>query len=132
MGPGDLAQVLGPLRAFWVDYEDERLMVGLSGADDAAVFRLSDEQALIQTVDFFTPIVDDPRAYGAIAAANSMSDIYAMGGEVLLALNIGGFPDSLPREMISDICAGWRPACAHQAARQWRDRHRSPQRCPRR
>ncbi len=81
-------------------------MVGLAGADDAAVYRLSDEQALIQTVDFFTPIVDDPRAYGAIAAANSMSDVYAMGGEVMLALNIGGFPDSLPREMISEIFVG--------------------------
>lgn len=106
MGPGDLAQVLQPLRAFWVDYHDERLLVGLEGADDAAVYRLSDEQAMIQTVDFFTPIVDDPHAYGAIAAANSMSDVYAMGGEVLLALNIGGFPADLPHEMISAIFLG--------------------------
>ncbi len=106
MGPGDLAQVLTPLRQFWVDYTDENLLVGLAGADDAAVYRISDEQALIQTVDFFTPIVDDPRAYGAIAAANAMSDVYAMGGEVMLALNIGAFPDSLPREMISEIFIG--------------------------
>lgn len=82
------------------------LLVGLSVADDAAVYRLSDEQALIQTVDFFTPIVDDPADYGRIAAANSLGDVYAMGGEALLALNIGGFPDSLPREMIADIFLG--------------------------
>ncbi len=107
MGPGDLAEVLKSLRAFWMDYEDDRLLVGLKGApDDAAVYRLSEEQAIIQTVDFFTPIVDDPRAYGAIAAANSMSDVYAMGGEVMLALNVGGFPDSLPREMIAEIFLG--------------------------
>lgn len=106
MGPGDLAQVLTPLRQFWVDHTDDNLLVGLAGADDAAVYRISDQQALIQTVDFFTPIVDDPRAYGAIAAANAMSDVYAMGGEVMLALNIGAFPDSLPREMISEIFLG--------------------------
>lgn len=82
------------------------LLVGLGIADDAAVYKLSEEQALIQTVDFFTPIVDDPTDYGRIAAANSLSDVYAMGGEALLALNIGGFPDSLPREMITDIFLG--------------------------
>lgn len=75
-------------------------------ADDAAVYRISDTQALIQTVDFFTPIVDDPRAYGAIAAANALSDIYAMGGEVLLALNIGAFPADLPPAMVSEILLG--------------------------
>jgi selenide, water dikinase len=106
MGPGDLAQVLAPLRHFWGDYSDENLLVGLAGADDAAIYRLSDDRALIQTVDFFTPIVDDPRAYGAIAAANSMSDVYAMGGEVLLALNIGAFPNELPRDMIAEILLG--------------------------
>lgn len=82
------------------------LLVGLGGADDAAVYKLSEEQALIQTVDFFTPIVDDPADFGRIAAANSLGDVYAMGGEALLALNIGGFPDSLPREMIADILLG--------------------------
>ena len=66
--------------------------------DDAAVYRLNDEQALIQTVDFFTPIVDTPYEYGAIAAANAMSDVYAMGGEVLFALNIAAFPPDLPAE----------------------------------
>lgn len=82
------------------------LLVGLGVPDDAAVYRLTDEVALIQTVDFFTPIVDDPREFGAIAAANSLSDVYAMGGEPLLALNIGGFPASLPHAMITEIFIG--------------------------
>lgn len=81
-------------------------MVGLQTSDDAAVYRLSDELALIQTVDFFTPIVDDPYTYGAIAAANSMSDVYAMGGEVLLALNIAAFPEDLPPGVIERIFEG--------------------------
>jgi selenide,water dikinase len=108
MGPGDLAQVLEPLkaRASEAQAAHPALLVGLGVADDAAVYRLSPEQALIQTVDFFTPIVDDPRDYGRIAAANSLSDVYAMGGEALLALNIGGFPDTLPHAMISEILLG--------------------------
>ena len=68
------------------------VLVGLDKADDAAVYRLSDDLAVIQTVDFFTPIVDDPFQYGAISAVNSLSDVYAMGGEPLTALNIVGFP----------------------------------------
>ena len=106
MGPGDLATVLKPLKGFWHDYQDDNLLVGLDVADDAAVYKVSHEQAIIQTVDFFTPIVDDPYAYGAIAAANSMSDVYAMGGEVMLALNIGAFPNDLPHEMVSAILMG--------------------------
>jgi selenide, water dikinase len=82
------------------------LLVGLQEADDAAVYQLNDEQALIFTTDFFTPIVDDPFTYGAIAAANAMSDVYAMGGEVLLALNIAAFADCLPRPMLSEILRG--------------------------
>jgi selenide,water dikinase len=82
------------------------LIVGLQEADDAAVYRLNDRQALIFTTDFFTPIVDDPFTYGGIAAANAMSDVYAMGGEVLLALNIAAFPDCLPRAMLSEILRG--------------------------
>ena len=74
--------------------------------DDAAVFRLNDQQALIQTVDFFTPIVDTPYEYGAIAAANALSDVYAMGGEVLFALNIAAFPPDLPAGMLADILRG--------------------------
>ena len=106
MGPAALAQVLAPLKGFWSGYDNPNLLVGLDVADDAAVYRLSDEQVLIQTVDFFTPIVDDPRVYGGIAAANALSDIYAMGGELLFALNIGGFPGHLPTAMISEIFLG--------------------------
>lgn len=83
------------------------LLVGLNTADDAGVFRISPDTALIQTVDFFTPIVDDPYAYGQIAAANSLSDVYAMGGRPITALNICGFPsDDVPPEMIAEILKG--------------------------
>jgi selenide,water dikinase len=82
------------------------LLVGLGAADDAAVYRLNEAQAIIQTVDFFTPIVDDPYQFGAIAAANAMSDVYAMGGEVLLALNIAGFPPTFPPELTAEILRG--------------------------
>ncbi len=75
-------------------------------ADDAAVLRLNDEQAIIQTADFFTPIVDTAYEFGAIAAANAMSDIYAMGGEVLFALNLAAFPPDLPVRILSDILRG--------------------------
>ncbi len=74
--------------------------------DDAAVYRLDDEHALIQTVDFFPPVVDDAWTYGAIAAANAMSDVYAMGGEVALALNIAAFPENLPIPTMSAILQG--------------------------
>jgi selenide,water dikinase len=82
------------------------LLVGLGKPDDAAVYRLSDEHAIIQTVDFFPPVVDDPYAYGAIAAANALSDIYAMGGDVLFALNLCAFPEDLPGEIIGEILRG--------------------------
>jgi selenide, water dikinase len=82
------------------------LLVGLGLPDDAAVYRLNDEQALIQTVDFFTPIVDTPYEYGAIAAANALSDVYAMGGEVLFALNIAALPPDLPTDMMAEILRG--------------------------
>jgi len=74
--------------------------------DDAAVYQLDDDTAIVQTVDFFPPVVDDPWTYGAIAAANAMSDVYAMGGEVVLCLNIAGFPEDLPPQTISDIFRG--------------------------
>ena len=86
------------------DYPD--LLVGLSQADDAAVYRISDEVAIVQTVDFFTPVVDAPYQYGAIAAANAMSDVYAMGGEVILALNVAAFPPKLPGEILAEIFRG--------------------------
>lgn len=81
-------------------------MVGLSSPDDAAVWRLSDEQAIVITTDFFTPVVDTPYEYGAIAAANSLSDVYAMGGKPFLALNIAALPDDLPAEISSEILRG--------------------------
>ncbi len=82
------------------------LLVGLSAADDAAVYRLNDEQAIISTTDFFPPVVDDPYDFGAIAAANAMSDVYAMGGKVLFAINLVAFPDSLDRSILSEILRG--------------------------
>ncbi len=80
--------------------------MGLQWGDDAAVYRLDSDRALIATVDFFPPIVDAPYTYGAIAAANSLSDIFAMGGEVLLALNVVAFPDTLSRSILSEILQG--------------------------
>jgi selenide,water dikinase len=80
--------------------------VGLDSPDDAAVYQISDDQALIFTTDFFTPVVDDPYTYGAVAAANAMSDIYAMGGRVVLALSIAAFPPNLPTEVLSEILRG--------------------------
>lgn len=82
------------------------LLVGLASPDDAAVYRLNDEQAIVVTADFFAPLVDDPYAYGAIAAANALSDVYAMGGEAILALNIAGFPADMAPESIADILRG--------------------------
>jgi selenide,water dikinase len=82
------------------------LLVGLGDPDDAAVWRLDDDRALVATTDFFTPVVDDPYDYGAIAAANALSDVYAMGGRPFLALNVAAFPPNLPTEMISEILRG--------------------------
>jgi selenide, water dikinase len=85
------------------------VLVGPRTADDAAIYRVSDELALIQTVDFFTPVVDDPYDFGAIAAANSLSDVYAMGGRPVLALNIVGFPrgsDATPMSILAQILRG--------------------------
>jgi selenide,water dikinase len=85
---------------------DDRILVGNDTLDDAAVVRLGDEQAIVQTVDVFTPIVDDAYDYGRIAAANAISDIFAMGGRPLFALAIGGFPDDLPGDEVSAILRG--------------------------
>lgn len=103
MGPGDLAHVLRHLTS---KERPPELLVGLHVADDAAVWRLDERRALVQTVDFFTPIVDDPYTYGAIAAANSLSDVYAMGGEPFLALAIAAFPAALPKEILAEIFRG--------------------------
>lgn len=86
------------------DYPD--LLVGLASPDDAAVWRLDDSRALVMTTDFFTPVVDDPYDFGAIAAANSLSDVYATGGTPFLALNIAALPPDLPTEISSEILRG--------------------------
>jgi selenide,water dikinase len=103
MGPGDLSRALAALPV----NSDPRLLVGRETFDDAGVFRLSDDLALVQTVDFFAPIVDDPFDFGQIAAANALSDVYAMGGQPLTAMNIVAFPTSdLPLEVLTGILAG--------------------------
>jgi selenide,water dikinase len=87
-------------------HDDDRVLVDYRTADDAGVYRLDERRALVQTVDFFTPIVDDPFVYGQIAAANALSDVYAMGGRPLTALAIAGFPKTLERDIVSRIFAG--------------------------
>jgi len=106
VGPATLAQVLRPLQRLFPAERYPELIVGLGVSDDAAVYRISSEVAVIQTLDFFPPVVDDPHDYGAIAAANAMSDVYAMGGEVVLALNICGFPPTLGADTITEILLG--------------------------
>jgi len=86
--------------------EADDLLVGLDPADDAAVYRLDDERALVFTVDFFPPVVDDPRDFGAIAATNALNDVFAMGGAPLLALSVTAFPEELPTEVLGEILAG--------------------------
>jgi selenide,water dikinase len=114
MGPGDLSAALAPL----LRESDPRLLVGRETFDDAGVFRLSDDLALVQTVDFFAPIVDDPYRFGRIAAANALSDVYAMGGEPLTAMNIVGFPDkALPLSVLTEILRGGQEAVHEAGAR---------------
>jgi selenide, water dikinase len=103
MGPQALAQVLRPLAA---QIAPPALLVGLNAADDAAVYRVNDQQAIISTADFFPPVVDDPYSFGAIAAANALSDIYAMGGQPLMAINLVAWPDDLDYDILSDILRG--------------------------
>ncbi len=103
MGPGDLARVLAPLTAAVVP---PQLLVGLHTSDDAAVYQLSDDLALVQTVDFFAPVVDDAYDYGCIAAANAMSDVYAMGGTVAFALNIAAWPETVPADLLARVFQG--------------------------
>lgn len=106
MSPEALAQVLRPLANMFPPQDHPELLVGLAVSDDAAVYKISDEVAVIHTLDFFPPVVDDPYDYGAIAAANAMSDIYAMGGQVVLALNICCVPPDLPTEITREILRG--------------------------
>jgi selenide,water dikinase len=103
MGPGDLSRVLAPL----APESDPRLLVGHETFDDAGIVRVAEGLALVQTVDFFAPIVDDPLDFGRIAAANALCDIYAMGGEPISAMNLVAFPTSkLPLEVLSEILRG--------------------------
>lgn len=100
--PGFLLPLLGLLPPV----TDPNVLVGSTTADDAAVYRLSPDLALVLTTDFFTPIVDDPQDFGRVAAANALSDVYAMGGTPLAALSVVGFPDTLPAAVLGDILAG--------------------------
>jgi selenide,water dikinase len=90
----------------FVPVEAENLLVGLSPADDAAVYKLDDDRAIVFTVDFFPPLVDDPGDYGRIAATNALNDVFAMGGSPLLALSIAAFPEELPTEVLAAVFAG--------------------------
>jgi selenide, water dikinase len=113
MGPEALAQVLRPLA---LQAAPPGLLVGLHAADDAAVYRVNDQQAIISTADFFPPIVDDPYVFGAIAAANALSDVYAMGGQVLMAINLVAWPDNLESALLSEILRGGADTVAQAGA----------------
>ncbi|MGZ9276330.1 MAG: selenide, water dikinase SelD [Candidatus Limnocylindrales bacterium] len=103
LGADLLADALGGLGA---EVAPDELIVGLNPPDDAAAYRVSDDLAIIGTLDFFPPLVDDPRTFGEIAAANALSDVFAMGGRVLFALSIAAFPEDLPRDVLAAIFAG--------------------------
>lgn len=102
VGAGVLAQLLEGLQV----HQDPNLLVGFDRSDDASVYRVSDDLALVQTVDFFPPIADDPYLFGQIAAANALSDVYAMGGEPKLALNLMCVPKDMPQEAVRQILRG--------------------------
>src|SRR5919204_664219 len=105
MAPGDLQEVLAVLKPQSAASHDA-LLVGLGRADDAAVYRITPELAIVETVDFFPPVVDDAWTWGAVAAANAMSDVYAMGGEVMFALAVAGFPRDLPKSIVTEVFRG--------------------------
>ncbi|HEX9090662.1 MAG TPA: selenide, water dikinase SelD, partial [Anaerolineales bacterium] len=98
--------MLRPLQGIFNAADYPNLLVGLGEPDDAAVWQLDDERALVVTTDFFTPVVDDAYDFGAIAAANALSDVYAMGGKPFMALNIAALPPDLPNEVITNILRG--------------------------
>jgi selenide, water dikinase len=106
LAPSDLAQVLSRLPA----QSNENVIVGFDTADDAGVFRLTDELALVQTVDFFTPVSDDPFVYGQVAAINSLNDVYAMGGKPISALSIVCYPQKGDWDVLAEILAGGQSA----------------------
>lgn len=101
-----MAQVLQPLKNTFPAENYPQLLIGLAAPDDSAVYKLSDEQAIISTTDFFPPVVDDPYQFGAIAAANALSDVYAMGGKPLMAINLVAYPDGLELSILTEILRG--------------------------
>jgi selenide,water dikinase len=103
IGADLLAQVLQPLRQRNVP---PQILVGLGAIDDAAVYQVNENQAIISTADFFPPVVDDPYTFGSIAAANALSDVYAMGGQVLMAINLVAWPDTLEASILSEVLRG--------------------------
>ena len=106
LGPGDLSAVAFPLSQLFSSEDHPNLLIGLSEPDDAAVVRINESQAIISTTDFFPPVVDHPYWFGAIAAANAMSDVYAMGGDVIMAINLVAFPASLDMAILAEILQG--------------------------
>lgn len=106
MGPGDLSAMLKPLQAIFSQANYPDLLRGLERPDDAAVYRLDDQRSLVFTTDFFPPMVDDPYSFGQIAAANALSDIFAMGAEPLVALNIAAFPANIDPAVAAEIIRG--------------------------
>lgn len=108
VGAGELAKLLAGIEAV----RDPALLVGFDKSDDAAVYQVADHLAVVETVDFFPPIADDPYTYGAIAAANALSDVYAMGGEPKVALNVMAIPEDMPAETVHEILRGGYEKCA--------------------
>jgi selenide, water dikinase len=106
MGPEALAQVLRPVASLFDPARYPDLLRGIDAPDDALVWKLDAGRALVQTADFFPPVVDDPYHFGAIAAANALSDVYAMGADPIFAINLVGFPDDLDRGVLSEILRG--------------------------
>ncbi len=112
VGAGVLSKILSDLPTL----QDENLLVGFDKSDDAAVYKIKDDLALVQTLDFFPPVADDPYTFGQIAATNALSDIYAMGGEPKLALNIMCVPKDMPKESVHEILRGGYEKCAEAGA----------------
>ena len=112
IGPGELSGILKTLPKTF----SPNLIVGFDSADDAAVYKLDEQNSIISTVDFFPPMIDDPHKYGRIAAANALSDVYAMGGTPLLALNLVCFPEGMSKNILSEILAGGAEAIAEAGA----------------
>ncbi|MEA2448031.1 MAG: selenide, water dikinase, partial [Actinomycetota bacterium] len=112
LGSAELAQVLGHVKTA----TDPAVLVGLDSPDDAAVYRISPDVAIVQTVDFFTPIVDDAWAWGRIAATNALSDVYAMGGRPVTALNLVAWPRDLGFELLGAVLEGAHDACSEAGA----------------